>query len=176
VFISGHDETWTGYSFYCSKRIFYSASKYAQCAIYQMECLSFCSPPLLHPARGLTWMARQLQPLGRKNSKISSLTPNKIFYALILVRDKSYWYKRLADFHILTNSAVTGNNLSILKPLICGKCPKNVSQLSERFVLTADMHSASRSQWPRCLTHEPFSPPRTLGSWVRIPLEAWMCK
>jgi hypothetical protein len=32
----------------------------------------------------------------------------------------------------------------------------------------------SRSQWPRGLRHEPSSPARTLGSWVGIPLEAWM--
>jgi hypothetical protein len=31
-----------------------------------------------------------------------------------------------------------------------------------------------RSQWPRGLKHEPSWPARTLGSWVRIPLEAWM--
>jgi hypothetical protein len=28
--------------------------------------------------------------------------------------------------------------------------------------------------WLRCLGHEPSSPPRTLRSMVRIPLEAWM--
>jgi hypothetical protein len=28
--------------------------------------------------------------------------------------------------------------------------------------------------WPRGLTHEHSSPARTLGSWIRIPLEAWM--
>jgi hypothetical protein len=33
---------------------------------------------------------------------------------------------------------------------------------------------ASRSQWPRGLRHELSSPPQTLGSCVRIPLEAWM--
>jgi hypothetical protein len=32
----------------------------------------------------------------------------------------------------------------------------------------------SRSQWPRGLRHELPSPARTLGSRVRIPLEAWM--
>jgi hypothetical protein len=32
----------------------------------------------------------------------------------------------------------------------------------------------SRSQWPRGLWHEPPSPVRKLGSWVRIPFEAWM--
>jgi hypothetical protein len=31
-----------------------------------------------------------------------------------------------------------------------------------------------RSQWPRGLRHELSSLARTLGSWVRIPLEAWM--
>jgi hypothetical protein len=30
------------------------------------------------------------------------------------------------------------------------------------------------SQWPRGLRHEPSSPARTLGSWVRITLETWM--
>jgi hypothetical protein len=32
----------------------------------------------------------------------------------------------------------------------------------------------SRSQWARGLRHEPSSLPRTLRSWVRIPLKAWM--
>jgi hypothetical protein len=31
-----------------------------------------------------------------------------------------------------------------------------------------------RSQWPRGLRHELHLPALTLGSWVRIPLEAWM--
>jgi hypothetical protein len=30
------------------------------------------------------------------------------------------------------------------------------------------------SQWPRGLRHELSSLARTLGSWVRIPLKAWM--
>jgi hypothetical protein len=30
-------------------------------------------------------------------------------------------------------------------------------------------------KWPRCLRHELSSPARTLGSWVRVPLETWMC-
>jgi hypothetical protein len=32
----------------------------------------------------------------------------------------------------------------------------------------------SRSQWPRCPRREPSSLARTLGSWVRIPLQVWM--
>jgi hypothetical protein len=39
------------------------------------------------------------------------------------------------------------------------------------FILLEDY---CRSQWPRCLRHELYSPARTLGSWVPIPLEAWM--
>jgi hypothetical protein len=35
-------------------------------------------------------------------------------------------------------------------------------------------HFHSRSQWPRGLRHEMSSPAWTLGSWVRIPLEAWL--
>jgi hypothetical protein len=31
-----------------------------------------------------------------------------------------------------------------------------------------------QSQWPRGLMHELSTPARTLGSWVRISLEAWM--
>jgi hypothetical protein len=36
------------------------------------------------------------------------------------------------------------------------------------------MYFSSRSQRLRGLRHEPSSSVRTLGSWVRIPLEAWM--
>jgi hypothetical protein len=32
----------------------------------------------------------------------------------------------------------------------------------------------TRSVWPRRLRHELFSSAWTLGSWVRIPLEAWL--
>jgi hypothetical protein len=31
-----------------------------------------------------------------------------------------------------------------------------------------------RAQWRRGLRHELSSPAQTLGSWVRIPLEAWI--
>jgi hypothetical protein len=34
--------------------------------------------------------------------------------------------------------------------------------------------NVGRSQWPRGLKHEPSLLGRTLGSWVRIPLKAWM--
>jgi hypothetical protein len=41
-------------------------------------------------------------------------------------------------------------------------------------ILSLEESTKSRSQWPRGLRHEPSSPAQTLGSWVRIPLEAWM--
>jgi hypothetical protein len=31
-----------------------------------------------------------------------------------------------------------------------------------------------RPQWPRGLRHEPSSPARILGSWVRTPFKEWM--
>jgi hypothetical protein len=36
------------------------------------------------------------------------------------------------------------------------------------------MQKIGRARWPRGLRYELSSPARTLGSWVRIPLEAWM--
>jgi hypothetical protein len=40
--------------------------------------------------------------------------------------------------------------------------------------ILAVMWSVCPSQWPRGLRHEISSPARTLGSWIRIPLEACM--
>jgi hypothetical protein len=45
---------------------------------------------------------------------------------------------------------------------------------SSDYTRTTIMTDHSRSEWPRGLRHEPSSLARTLGSWVRIPLEAWM--
>jgi hypothetical protein len=45
-------------------------------------------------------------------------------------------------------------------------------------ILSSDLYRSGlvhrRSQWPRGLRHEPSPPARTLGSWIQIPLEAWM--
>jgi hypothetical protein len=40
--------------------------------------------------------------------------------------------------------------------------------------ISFDDTNMGRSQWPRCLRHELLSLARKLGSWVRIPLMAWM--
>jgi hypothetical protein len=37
------------------------------------------------------------------------------------------------------------------------------------------MNFSCRSQWPRGQTHEPSSPAQTLGLWVRVQLDAWIC-
>jgi hypothetical protein len=43
------------------------------------------------------------------------------------------------------------------------------------FILLNTLHyTTGRLQWPRGLRHEMSSPARTLGSWIRIPLKAWM--
>jgi hypothetical protein len=39
---------------------------------------------------------------------------------------------------------------------------------------TGDYYIFIRSQWPHSLKHGMSSPVETLGSWVRIPLKAWM--
>jgi hypothetical protein len=48
------------------------------------------------------------------------------------------------------------------------------SLLKDPAVIYLKVHSWCRSQWPRGLGHEMSSLARTLGSWVRIPLKAWM--
>jgi hypothetical protein len=45
---------------------------------------------------------------------------------------------------------------------------KQATIISFRYVIRV------RSQWPRGLRHEMSSPAWTLGSWARIPLDAWM--
>jgi hypothetical protein len=40
--------------------------------------------------------------------------------------------------------------------------------------LVRSIENYCRSQWPHSLRHELSSPAQTLGSWVRIPLKAWM--
>jgi hypothetical protein len=49
-----------------------------------------------------------------------------------------------------------------------------ISKLSARPNFDFTNHPLRRSQWARGLRHEPSSPARTLGSWVRITIEAWM--
>jgi hypothetical protein len=44
----------------------------------------------------------------------------------------------------------------------------------ERRTIYFSIHKTGRSQWPRGLSHELSSLARTLRSWVRIPLKAWM--
>jgi hypothetical protein len=42
------------------------------------------------------------------------------------------------------------------------------------FKFTVTINTNSPSQWPRGLRHDMFSFARTLGSWVRIPVEVWV--
>jgi hypothetical protein len=56
--------------------------------------------------------------------------------------------------------------------LIC-YCRPQISKLKETHFFFTDP-GTSRSQWPRNLRHELSSSARTLGTWVRIPLKAWM--
>jgi hypothetical protein len=47
------------------------------------------------------------------------------------------------------------------------------SEISVEFQRTIGRYG--RPEWSRSLRHELSSPARGLGSWVRIPLGAWMC-
>jgi hypothetical protein len=58
-----------------------------------------------------------------------------------------------------TLSLLIGDTLSLWKTSMGYTCPLGI---------------ASRSQWPRGLGHELSSLARTLGSWVRTPLKAWL--
>jgi hypothetical protein len=51
-----------------------------------------------------------------------------------------------------------------------GRCGGH-SQWAPQMLVTFNI---CRSQWPRGLRHEMPFPAQTLGSWVRIPLEAWI--
>jgi hypothetical protein len=58
---------------------------------------------------------------------------------------------------------------------ICYKCKIDYCRHMEVVMLLyMGSNNKSRSQWPRGLRHELFSLVRTLGSWVRILLKAWM--
>jgi hypothetical protein len=48
------------------------------------------------------------------------------------------------------------------------------ASLNEPDKINMPMSPKRRSKWPRDLRHELYSPAQTLGSWVRIPFEAWM--
>jgi hypothetical protein len=50
----------------------------------------------------------------------------------------------------------------------------NLPHLSQVLSFSLGHVFVRRSQWPRGLRHELSSPARALGSWVRIPLKAWM--
>jgi hypothetical protein len=45
--------------------------------------------------------------------------------------------------------------------------------MQQKIIISAEF-GTGLSQWPRGVRHELSAPARTLGSWVRIPLETWM--
>jgi hypothetical protein len=57
-----------------------------------------------------------------------------------------------------------------------GRVPTPWTSIREAFISNFGMHIllTCRQLCPRGLRHELFSSARTLGSWVQIPLKAWM--
>jgi hypothetical protein len=47
-------------------------------------------------------------------------------------------------------------------------------RIENKWGLNEERKKKYRSQWPRYLRHEMFTPSQTVGSWVRIPVDAWM--
>jgi hypothetical protein len=75
---------------------------------------------------------------------------------------------RQVEIQTRVTDSMTRGNSSML-------CYMSWSQLSvAAFRITVYPRERCRSQWPRGLKHELSSFARTLGSWVRITLEAWM--
>jgi hypothetical protein len=86
------------------------------------------------------------------------------------MHDTRSMHLSLLDWIILLR-VTSGKSANILSTLI----PKTIFYLRVRNnVFYKPTSIFCRSQWPRSLRHEMSSPIRMLGSWVRIPLKAWM--
>jgi hypothetical protein len=72
------------------------------------------------------------------------------------------------NFRVIKQNNCIGNYLS-------SSCLNSLNE-HMAFLYTNNEHRYifCRSQWPRSLRYELSSPARTLGSWVRIPLKAWL--
>jgi hypothetical protein len=84
------------------------------------------------------------------------------------LRPPSYTVQNLLG---LRNHVEVINNFrdsGVFRALFCRVYTRNVRKFNHFEVVLR------RSQWPRGLGHESSSLARTLGSWVRIPLKAWM--
>jgi hypothetical protein len=85
----------------------------------------------------------------------------------------------IMKFSYLENTVhtATRNIFSVYfnKYFINGKMQSKDVNLSTKITHSdSEFYRTCRSQWPRGLSHELSSLARTLGSWVRIPLKAWM--
>jgi hypothetical protein len=104
-------------------------------------------------------------------SKKSSLTWPRIICAKHLPEHG-------AEFNCATTMKVSIPMFWTLKP--SGTCPyqalnyNRYSVENKRGCTPTSLVVSCRSQWPLGLRHEPSSSALTLGSWVRIPLGAWM--
>jgi hypothetical protein len=72
-----------------------------------------------------------------------------------------------------TSRVLRLNSRILLRVAVYTYRPITVAARSKAWTVFA-RSDANRSQWPRGLRHELPSSARTLGSWVPIPLKAWM--
>jgi hypothetical protein len=77
--------------------------------------------------------------------------------------------------HPLTNHLyITHKNRAITSPYTASHGIHFYGSWTLKVIFLSYNSVLSRSQWPHGLRHEPSSPAQTLGSWVRIPLEAYI--
>jgi hypothetical protein len=98
-------------------------------------------------------------------------------FADIYVSLDTHSFESSIDFTAFPIYAVhlTSFSLCLIPTMIYELCKCNwLSACLVDNIFCHGMFPCCRWQWPRSLRHAPFSPSRTLGSWVRIQLEAWM--
>jgi hypothetical protein len=95
-------------------------------------------------------------------------------YSLILKMEKICSSETSVDFQRPTRRYIP--EYSILHSHLCENLKSYITGISYYDGIRNQYRIGlrGRSRWPRGLRHELSSPARTLGSWVRTPLEEWM--
>jgi hypothetical protein len=99
----------------------------------------------------------------------SSLKPQTIHLSWILKR--RHYLAGITD-EMWRNETMSLSKLrpAAAVPVSCWYCDITLRHMYRLICYNTDC----RSQWPRGLKHELYSLVRKLGSWVRIPLKAWI--
>jgi hypothetical protein len=103
-----------------------------------------------------------------------------IFISLIASRYVFFYKRCQSRFRFLSQKELVGDKEISKELRFQRKERRDKNKLLPDFIIiiiiiiTGSVVTLCKSHWPRGLMHELSSPARTLGSWVRISLEAWM--